>query len=79
MTIHQSAVRRASMLNDGVGYIDLKAFSDSTAKELNGAITSLLARGMKTLVLDMPRTNPADCDSGREGVPISSSIRGRRS
>jgi carboxyl-terminal processing protease len=57
MTIHQSAVRRASMLNDGVGYIDLKAFSDSTAKELNGAITTLLARGMKTLVLDM-RTNP---------------------
>jgi carboxyl-terminal processing protease len=56
-TIHQSAVRRASMLNDGLGYIDLKAFSDSTAKELNGAITGLLARGMKTLVLDM-RTNP---------------------
>ena len=56
-TIHQSAVRRASMLNDAVGYIDLKAFSDSTAKELNGAITGLLARGMKTLVLDM-RTNP---------------------
>ncbi|HMI54889.1 MAG TPA: PDZ domain-containing protein, partial [Gemmatimonadaceae bacterium] len=56
-TIHQSAVRRASMLNDGVGYIDLKAFSDSTAKELNGAVAGLLARGMKTLVLDL-RTNP---------------------
>src|ERR1700674_4129996 len=41
-TIHQSAVRRASMLSDGVGYIDLKAFSDSTAKELNGAIAGLL-------------------------------------
>src|SRR5256885_10219989 len=50
-TIHQSAVRRTALLSDGVGYIDLKAFSDSTAKELNGAITSLLAHGMKTLVL----------------------------
>ena len=56
-TIHQSAVRRSSMLGDGVGYIDLKAFSDSTGKELNGAINGLLAHGMKTLVLDL-RTNP---------------------
>jgi carboxyl-terminal processing protease len=68
MTIHQSAVRRASMLNDGVGYIDLKAFSDSTAKELNGAITTLLARGMKTLVLDM-RTNPGGLLT--QGVSVS--------
>src|SRR3954453_17190213 len=56
-TIHQSAVRRTALLADGVGYIDLKAFSDSTAKELNVAVTSLLARGMKTLILDL-RTNP---------------------
>jgi carboxyl-terminal processing protease len=67
-TIHQSAVRRASMLNDGVGYIDLKAFSDSTAKELNGAITSLLSRGMKTLVLDL-RTNPGGLLT--QGVRVS--------
>src|SRR5258705_11178861 len=33
MTIHQSAVRRTALLGEGVGYIDLKAFSDSTAKE----------------------------------------------
>ena len=67
-TIHQSAVRRASMLTDGVGYIDLKAFSDSTARELNGAITSLLARGMKTLVLDL-RTNPGGLLN--QGVKVS--------
>ena len=67
-SIHQSAVRRTSMLNDGVGYIDLKVFSDSTAKELNGAITSLLARGMKTLVLDM-RTNPGGLLT--QGVKVS--------
>ena len=67
-TIHQSAVRRASLLGDGVGYIDLKAFSDSTAKELNGAITNLLARGMKTLVLDL-RTNPGGLLN--QGVRVS--------
>jgi carboxyl-terminal processing protease len=67
-TIHQSAVRRSSMLSDGVGYIDLKAFSDSTAKELNGAINSLLAHGMKTLVLDL-RTNPGGLLN--QGVRVS--------
>ena len=56
-TIHQSAVRRTAILGDGIGYIDLKAFSDSTANELTTAINSLLGRGMKTLVLDI-RTNP---------------------
>jgi carboxyl-terminal processing protease len=51
-----------------VGYIDLKAFSDSTAKELNSAIASLLARGMKTLVLDL-RTNPGGLLN--QGVRVS--------
>ena len=68
MTIHQSAVRRAALLGDGVGYIDLKAFSDSTAKEMNIAITSLLAHGMKTLVLDL-RTNPGGLLN--QGVRVS--------
>jgi carboxyl-terminal processing protease len=67
-TIHQSAVRRASLLGDGVGYVDLKAFSDSTAKELNGAITNLLSHGMKTLVLDL-RTNPGGLLN--QGVRVS--------
>jgi carboxyl-terminal processing protease len=56
------------MLGDGVGYIDLKAFSDSTAKELDGAITSLLAHGMKTLLLDL-RTNPGGLLN--QGVKVS--------
>ncbi len=68
MTIHQSAVRRASLLGDGVGYIDLKAFSDSTANELTGAVTGLLARGMKTLLLDL-RTNPGGLLT--QGVRVS--------
>ncbi|MDQ6690300.1 MAG: S41 family peptidase, partial [Gemmatimonadota bacterium] len=67
-TIHQSAVRRSSMLPEGVGYIDLKAFSDSTAKELNVAISSLLTQGMKTLVLDL-RTNPGGLLT--QGVRVS--------
>ncbi len=67
-TIHQSAVRRASMLRDGVGYIDLKAFSDSTAQEVVGAISTLLKRGMKTLVLDL-RMNPGGLLN--QGVRVS--------
>lgn len=67
-TIHQSAVRRASLLAENVGYIDLKAFSDSTGKELNGAINGLLAHGMKTLVLDL-RTNPGGLLN--QGVRVS--------
>jgi carboxyl-terminal processing protease len=67
-TIHQSAVRHSSMLGEGVGYIDLKAFSDSTAKELNGAINGLLGSGMKTLVLDL-RTNPGGLLT--QGVGVS--------
>jgi len=34
--LHQSAVRRVAMLPNSVGYIDLKAFSDSTTRELTG-------------------------------------------
>jgi carboxyl-terminal processing protease len=67
-TIHQSAVRRVSLLGDGVGYVDLKAFSDSTAKELSGAVNTLLSRGMKTLVLDL-RTNPGGLLT--QGVRVS--------
>ena len=66
--IHQSAVRRTSLLGEGVGYIDLKAFSDSTAKELNRAISNLLAGGMKTLVLDL-RSNPGGLLN--QGVRVS--------
>ncbi|HEY1952949.1 MAG TPA: S41 family peptidase, partial [Gemmatimonadaceae bacterium] len=67
-TIHQSAVRRTALLGNGVGYIDLKAFSDSTAKELGAAITTLQSRGMKTLILDL-RTNPGGLLT--QGVGVS--------
>ena len=67
-TIHQSAVRRASMFPEGVGYVDLKAFSDSTAQEVTRAISALLAKGMKTLILDL-RTNPGGLLT--QGVRVS--------
>lgn len=55
--LHQSAVRRVAMLPNAVGYIDLKAFSDSTTRELTRSVNALLSRGMKSLVLDL-RSNP---------------------
>jgi len=67
-TVHQSAVRRATLLGEGVGYIDLKAFSDSTASEVSNAVNSLLSQGMKTLVLDL-RTNPGGLLT--QGVRVS--------
>ncbi len=55
--LHQNAVRRVAMLPNGVGYVDLKAFSDSTTQELTRSINALLSKGMKSLVLDL-RSNP---------------------
>ncbi len=55
--LHQSAVRRVAMLPNGVGYIDLKAFSDSSDRELARSVSALLARGAKSLILDL-RSNP---------------------
>ena len=66
--IHRSAVRRTALLEDGVGYIDVKAFSDSTGSEVSHAIEDLLGRGMKSLVIDL-RTNPGGLLS--EGVRMS--------
>lgn len=55
--LHQSAVRQVAMLPNAVGYIDLKAFSDSTTREVTRSVNALVAKGMKALVIDM-RSNP---------------------
>lgn len=55
--VHVSAVRRAKMLTSEVGYLELRAFTDSTVVELQRAVNGLRARGMKSMVLDL-RTNP---------------------
>jgi carboxyl-terminal processing protease len=66
--VHQSAVRRTALLPNGVGYVDLKAFSDSTALEVSHAVEGLLGRGMKSLVIDL-RTNPGGLLS--EGAKVA--------
>ena len=55
--VHRQAIRRTAMLPGGVGYLDLKIFSDSTERELSRAIDSLSRAGMRSLVLDL-RGNP---------------------
>jgi len=55
--LHQSSVRRIAMLPNGIAYIDLKAFSDSTDRELTRAITALVSQGAKSVILDL-RSNP---------------------
>lgn len=66
--IHLSAVRRASLLSNGVGYVDLKAFSDSTTREMSRAIDSLSRAGMHSLILDL-RANPGGLLS--QGVDVA--------
>ena len=45
------------MINDEVGYIDLKDFTGTASKEVRQAFTELKGKGMKKLVLDL-RENP---------------------
>ncbi len=51
--IHRRAVRRSALLADGVGYIDVKVFSDSTQLEVSRTIDSLSRAGMTSLILDL--------------------------
>jgi carboxyl-terminal processing protease len=51
--IHIRSVQHALMLRDGVGYVDLLAFSDSAAPELRRQIDSLRRAGMTSLIFDL--------------------------
>jgi carboxyl-terminal processing protease len=82
--IRVHSVRHAAMIADGVGYVDLTIFSDSSATEVRQAVEKLRAQGMKTLVFDL-RANPGGLlEQGIEvadlfldsGQPIVS-VRGR--
>ncbi|MBA3341536.1 MAG: S41 family peptidase [Gemmatimonadaceae bacterium] len=55
--LHHSSVRRIAMLPNGVGYLDLDAFSDSTEREVTRSVNALRARGARSLMLDL-RANP---------------------
>jgi carboxyl-terminal processing protease len=51
--IRVRSVQHALMLRNGVGYVDLIAFSDSAAPELRREIDSLRGAGMKSLLFDL--------------------------
>jgi carboxyl-terminal processing protease len=55
--VRMRSVQHASVLDDGIGYVDCKLFGERTADELRAAIDSLRGVGMKRLVLDL-RSNP---------------------
>ncbi len=48
---------KAKMLSDGIGYIKLTQFIETSASELNSAINKLKAEGMNSIILDL-RNNP---------------------
>jgi carboxyl-terminal processing protease len=45
------------MLPNAVGYIDVKAFSDSSDREVARSVTALLSKGAKSVIIDL-RSNP---------------------
>lgn len=55
--IKVKSVREARILGDGIGYLQLSEFSETTGDEYNAALTSLLQKGAHSLVLDL-RNNP---------------------
>jgi carboxyl-terminal processing protease len=56
-TIHIRSVPQGTMFDNGVGYISLNPVSETSAQELRDEITSMRAKGMKSMVLDL-RLNP---------------------
>ncbi len=67
-TIHIRSVQVAMMLDDRVGYIALNPVSEASAPELTEAVKTLLAKGLKSLILDL-RLNPGGLLE--QGVAVS--------
>ncbi|HKT58663.1 MAG TPA: S41 family peptidase [Gemmatimonadales bacterium] len=55
--IHQRAVSEGLLLADGAGYLSLSMVRENCAAEMEQEIEKLVARGMKSLVLDL-RSDP---------------------
>jgi carboxyl-terminal processing protease len=66
--IHVASVPAAYMIDDGVGYVELRVFSETSTEEVRDAITKLQAEGAKGIVLDM-RLNSGGLLE--EGVSVS--------
>ena len=65
--VHRRAVGRTAMVGQGVGYVDVNVFNDSTAMELGKAIDSLTTAGMRALIMDL-RGNPGGVLAQGTGV-----------
>jgi carboxyl-terminal processing protease len=55
--IHIQAVPSAYVMDDGVGYVEMVSFSESSTDELRAAIQKLRAEGARGVILDL-RRNP---------------------
>jgi carboxyl-terminal processing protease len=51
--IRVRSVQHATLLGNGIGYVALSIFSDSSAPDLKRAVDSLRTAGMKTLIFDL--------------------------
>lgn len=50
-------IKRAEILEDGVGYVKILEFRENTAKDVDAALQNLSDKGMKALIIDL-RNNP---------------------
>jgi carboxyl-terminal processing protease len=66
--IHVGSVQHPTLLAEGIGYVALTIFSDSSLVDLRRAIDSLRGVGMKTLIFDL-RNNPGGLVA--QGVGVS--------
>jgi len=66
--IRVPSVALAYMIEDGIGYVALSVFSETSTRDLKAAIDDLRAKGMKRLVLDL-RNNPGGLLD--QGVSVS--------
>jgi carboxyl-terminal processing protease len=55
--VHRPAVPRATLIGDGVAYVDINVFGPKTREELAQAVDSLVKQGAKSLIIDL-RGNP---------------------
>lgn len=62
--IHIKAVPSAFMIGNGVGYVELVIFSETSTSELRAAIRKLQSQGAKSIVLDLRRNPGGLLDQG---------------
>lgn len=55
--IHVKSVRTSYLMDGGIGYVELRVFSENTTSELRTAVDDLRKQGMKGLIIDV-RGNP---------------------